>query len=123
MFNTHFVNYPKSDNFKVIFNHLGIDVFNINDDLWKYQRKMVHARINNLEFQSSIAKRSKENIVSMLLPLLDMIESKERVINLHDVFDKFMFDVTCHLVLGVDPCNLALDFSVVLIATAMDLTP
>ena len=110
MFNTHFKDYPKGGDFKEIFDHLGDGIFNVDDDLWRHQRRMAQARMHSNQFQSSVAKWSREKVASAVLPLLDVMGSSDRIVDLHDVFMRFTFDITCLLVLGVDPCSLALDF-------------
>ena len=120
IFNTHFADYPKGDDFKEFFDPLGDGIFNVDDDLWRHQRRMAQAGLHNTKFPSLIAKWSKEKVVSTVLPLLDAMGSSDRVLDLHDMFMRLTFDITCHLVFGIDPCSLALDFPTVPIVAALE---
>jgi len=83
IFNTHFTDYPKGDDFKMICDHLGDGICNINADLWRHQRRMAQARMHTNQLQSSAAKWSKEKVASTALPFLDAMGCSNLVIDLH----------------------------------------
>ena len=120
IFNTHFAGYPKGHDFREIFDFLGDGIFNVDDDLWRYQRRTAHAKLNSLQFQSVVEKWSREKVASAVLPLLETMEVSGTTVNLQDVFSRFVFDINCRLVLGVDPCSLAPDFPVLPFSVAVD---
>jgi len=110
IFNTHFNYYPNGEYCReVTYGILGNGF--LNGDLWKHQRRIGHAHMNNLQFHSSVAKWSREKVVNAILPLLlGTAENSDSVINLQDVFKRFTFDMTCLMILRLDPGSLSPNF-------------
>ena len=108
---THFNYYPNGEYCReVTYGILGNGF--LNGDLWKHQRRIGHAHMNNLQFHSSVAKWSREKVVNAILPLLlGTAENSDSVINLQDVFKRFTFDMTCLMILRLDPGGLSPNFS------------
>lgn len=120
MFNIHFSNYPKGDGLYEIFDVLGDGIFNVDGESWASQRKMAHYHMSHPRFKASVEERTGNKVANMLLPILDRMSETETVVDLSDIFMRLTFDITCDLVLGVDPGCLAFDFPLVPFAKGMD---
>ncbi|ONK74374.1 uncharacterized protein A4U43_C03F5570 [Asparagus officinalis] len=120
MFNLHFSNYPKGQEFSEIFDILGNGIFNVNGDSWTDQRKMAHAFMSTRRFRSHVGESTKVKVTRVVLPLLNHIAEIDKVVDLSDVFMRFTFDTTCALVLGVDPGCLSFEFPSIPFAKALE---
>ncbi|CAL1358145.1 unnamed protein product [Linum trigynum] len=92
-------NYEKGRDFKAIMEPLGDGIFNVDGDSWKFQRRLLHSLLKNSEFEGHAVQTLVEKMRSTLLPVLD----RNEVVDLQDVFKRFMFDNMCLLVVGFDP--------------------
>lgn len=110
IYSTHFNNYSKGDNFAQIFEVLGDGIFNADGESWMVQRRMALAHISDKRFRSYVEKCTKEKVSNVLLPLMNHFIEHDRVVDFDHVFLRFTFDITCALVLGVDPGSLHPDF-------------
>ncbi|ONK64982.1 uncharacterized protein A4U43_C07F32180 [Asparagus officinalis] len=113
-------NYPKGKEFIEIFNIFREGILNVNGDLWRDQRRMAQALMNTSRFRSSVGELTLNKVMKVLLPLLSKMSESEKVVNLSDVFMRFIFDTICVMVMGVDPGNLASNFPRVPFAMALD---
>ncbi|ONK64984.1 uncharacterized protein A4U43_C07F32200 [Asparagus officinalis] len=120
MFNVHFSDYPKGEEFIEIFDVFGDGILNVNGDLWKDRRRMVQAHVNAPRFRSSVGELTLKKVVKVLLPLLNKMAECDKVVNLSDVSMRLIFDTICDLAMGVDPGYLASDFPSIPFAMALD---
>ncbi|CAI0454988.1 unnamed protein product [Linum tenue] len=109
IFNKNAANYDKGRDFKAIMEALGDGIFNVDGDSWKLQRKLLHSLLNNSEFEGHSTQILTQKMRSTLMPVLDRAARRRRttendqLVDLQDVFKRFMFDNMCLLVLGFDP--------------------
>ncbi|KVH92197.1 alkane hydroxylase MAH1-like [Cynara cardunculus var. scolymus] len=117
---SNFVNFPKGDEFRGIFEVLGDGIFNSDYELWRSHRKITSCLINNQTFLRSVAKTNTEKQTNGLIPVLDYIAANGIVVDMQDVFQRLTFDTTCMFITGHDPGCLSVDFKDVPFSRAMD---
>ncbi|KAJ0988052.1 hypothetical protein J5N97_006408 [Dioscorea zingiberensis] len=120
VFNSNFTNYHKGNHFSKIFDILGDGIFNTDHESWRFQRRKAHTLINNKRFNSFVAKASHDKVERSLIPLLNHLADRDELFDLQDVFLRITFDLTCFLVLGIDPASLSIGFPLVPFAKAID---
>ncbi|CAI0454985.1 unnamed protein product [Linum tenue] len=106
IFNKNAANYDKGPDFKAIMEAVGDGIFNVEGESWKLQRKLLHSLLNNSEFEGHAMHILTQKTRSTLMPVLDRAASRnnnDELVDLQDVFKRFMFDNMCLLVLGFDP--------------------
>lgn len=116
--NLHLKNYPKGTDFLEIFDILGGGILTSDGESWKTQRKMAFSVVMGQQFQSFLSSSSQKKIETALIPLLNQSAETGSVIDLEEVFHRFIFDTMCTMVLGVDPGTLASDFPTIPFAKA-----
>ncbi|CAH1421880.1 unnamed protein product [Lactuca virosa] len=117
---SNFLNFPKGEEFKEIFEILGDGIFNSDYELWRSHRKLTSALINNMKFLRFVSRMNTEKVAKGLIPVLDYVASKGVVVDMQDVFQRLTFDTTCMFVTGYDPGCLSVDFKDVPFSRAMD---
>jgi len=120
IFTSNFANYPKGDEFAVIFDVLGGGIFNADGESWRRQRVKAQMLMAVPRFRAFTARCSRDKVERSLLPFLAHAADEGAPCDLHDVFLRLTFDMTCTLVFGVDPGCLAIGLPVVPFARAMD---
>lgn len=102
---------------------LGKGIFNVDGDLWLFQRKMA-----SLELASSSTRTYAFEIVTSeincrLLPLLSSAAKSTDggIIDLQDVFTRFSFDNICKFSFGLDPGCLESSLPISVFAESFDL--
>ncbi|XP_050369882.1 cytochrome P450 94C1 [Argentina anserina] len=122
---TRFDNYPKGKPFTVILGDLlGRGIFNVDGDMWRFQRKMASLELGSVSVRSHALEVVAAEIQSRLIPLLDSVSGKgsnDGVLDLQDVFRRFSFDNICKFSFGLDPGCLELSLPVSKFADAFDL--
>lgn len=120
---TRFQNYPKGKHFSAILGDLlGRGIFNVDDDLWKFQRKMATLELGNLSVRSYAFDIVSSEIRCRLIPLLSSVAGKDNgVLDLQDVLRRFSFDTICRFSFGLDPGCLNLSLPISKFAEAFDL--
>lgn len=123
MLKTRFENYPKGKPFAMILgDFLGRGIFNVDGDLWKFQKKMASLELNSYFIRSYAFEIVNDEIRSRLVPLLCLVSGKEhKVLDLQDVFRRFSFDSICRLSFGLDPRCLELSLPMSEFAVSFDL--
>ncbi|KAK4786424.1 hypothetical protein SAY86_003113 [Trapa natans] len=116
----NFLNFPKGDEFKKLFDVLGDGIFNADDKTWEDQRTVVLSLMKHRNFQQFHARTSRDKVQNGLIPILDQASREGLVVDLQDLFQRFTFDSTCKLVTGYDPGCLSGDFPEVPFAKALD---
>ncbi|KAL6659996.1 hypothetical protein ACP70R_002118 [Stipagrostis hirtigluma subsp. patula] len=120
IFTSNFANYPKGDEFAVIFDVLGGGIFNADGESWRLQRVKAQMLMAAPRFRAFAARCSRDKVEASLLPFLAHAADAGGPCDLQDVFLRLTFDLTCALVFGVDPGCLAVDLPTVPFARAMD---
>ncbi|CAL1391704.1 unnamed protein product [Linum trigynum] len=105
IFNKNAANYEKGPDFKAIMEAVGDGIFNVEGESWKLQRKLLRSLLNNSEFEAHSTHILTQKMRSKLMPVLDRAArmDNDELVDLQDVFKRFMFDNMCLLVLGFDP--------------------
>ncbi|KAL3850317.1 hypothetical protein ACJIZ3_012199 [Penstemon smallii] len=104
MLKTRFQNYPKGKAFSTILGDLlGRGIFNVDGDLWKFQRKMASLELGSVSVRSYAFDIVTSEINSRLLPLLSSFAHDQLVLDLQDVFRRFSIDSICRFSFGLDP--------------------
>ncbi|MCD7464154.1 hypothetical protein HAX54_052214 [Datura stramonium] len=116
----NFPNFPKGPEFKKIFDVLGDGIFNSDLDMWKDQRKLAREMMIHKRFIKCLMKTSWDKVENGLIPVIEFVAEKGRVVDLQDVFKRFTFDTTCKLVMGFDPSCLSLEFPDIPFSKVMD---
>ncbi|KAM7526792.1 hypothetical protein LguiA_016694 [Lonicera macranthoides] len=107
---TQFHNYPKGKPFSLILGDLlGSGIFNVDGDLWLFQRKMASLELSSLSIRAYAFENIMTEIKCRLLPLLSSVAKKENTeLDLQDVLRRFAFDYICKFSFGLDPGCLEL---------------
>ncbi|XP_037480930.1 noroxomaritidine synthase 3-like [Triticum dicoccoides] len=120
IFTSNFLNYPKGEEFAEIFDVLGHGIFNADGESWQRQRAKSQLLMAAPRFRSFSARCSRDKVEKSLLPFLAHAADAGARCDLHDVFLRLTFDMTCKLVFGVDPSCLQIGLPDVPFARAMD---
>ncbi|KAK1389628.1 Cytochrome P450, E-class, group I [Heracleum sosnowskyi] len=123
MLKTRFDNYPKGKPFSVILGDLlGRGIFNVDGELWRFQRKMASLELCRSSIQAYCFDVVNFEIENRLTPLLSsFIDRKTDVLDLQDVFRRFTFDSICKISFGLDPKCLELCLPISEFADSFDL--
>lgn len=120
IFTSNFANYPKGDEFAEIFDVFGNGIFNADGESWRRQRAKSQLLMAGPRFRAFSAEYSRDKVEKSLLPFLEHAADAGTACDLHDVFLRLTFDMTCNLVFGVDPGCLAIGLPEIPFARAMD---
>lgn len=105
MLKTRFENFPKGKPFSAILgDFLGQGIFNVDGELWRFQRKMASLELDRYSIKSFAFGIVKSEIQKRLIPLL--LLNKGAVLDLQSVFRQFSFDTICRFSFGLDPVRL-----------------
>ncbi|KAL0555353.1 hypothetical protein IC582_009297 [Cucumis melo] len=121
---TKFENYPKGKIFSSILgDFLGRGIFNVDGDLWQFQKKMAIIELGQQSIRSYCFEIVSQEIHSRLLPLLSSVADggSGGALDLQDVFRRFAFDSICKFSFGLDPMCLELSLPMSDFAVAFDL--
>ncbi|XP_059307018.1 cytochrome P450 94C1-like [Lycium ferocissimum] len=122
MLKTRFENFPKGNNFSTILgDFLGRGIFNVDGDLWQFQRKMASLELGRISIRSYAFEVINNEIQKRLLPLLACVANKDEILDLQDVFRRFSFDSICRFSFGLDPKCLELSLPISQFAISFDL--
>ncbi|KAI3927243.1 hypothetical protein MKW92_031900 [Papaver armeniacum] len=94
---TNFVNFPKGENFREIFDILGDGIFNVDSDLWRVRRRMAHSCFTLSELKTLAAKTSRKVVVEQLVPFLANAAENGFSVDLQDVCSRVAFDINMSL--------------------------
>ncbi|KAL3532070.1 hypothetical protein ACH5RR_005591 [Cinchona calisaya] len=121
---TRFDNYPKGKLFSTILgDFLGRGIFNVDGDLWKFQRKMANLELGRISTRSYAFDIVQYEIETRLIPLLSSVAGKkdDGILDFQDVFRRFSFDCICRFSFGLDPKCLELSLPLSEFAVSFDL--
>ena len=103
MLKTRFENYPKGKTFSMILgDFLGRGIFNVDGELWRFQKKMASLELNKYSIRSFAFEIVNYETQQRLVPLL-LSNQDGVVLDLQDVFRRFSFDSICRFSFGLDP--------------------
>ncbi|CAH8313161.1 unnamed protein product [Eruca vesicaria subsp. sativa] len=105
----NFGNYPKGPEFKKIFDVLGDGILSVDLELWEDLRKSNHAIFHHPDFLKLSVSSNAIKLKEGLVPFLDNAAHEKIVIDLQDVFQRFMFDTSSILMTGYDPMSLSIE--------------
>ncbi|KAG2244533.1 hypothetical protein Bca52824_093620 [Brassica carinata] len=117
---SNFVNYPKGMEFKKIFEVIEDAIFNIDSGMWEDMRNSSHAIFSRQDFQSLWVSTSVSKINQGLVPILDNAVEKNILVDLQDVFQRFLFDTSTILMTGYDLKCLSIEMPKVDFGDAVD---
>ncbi|KAI4310520.1 hypothetical protein MLD38_035494 [Melastoma candidum] len=122
MLKTRFDNYPKGKPFSAILgDFLGQGIFNVDGELWRFQKRMVSLELNRFSIRSYAFEIVRSEIDARLVVLLSSVASRNEVADLQDVFKRFSFDCICRFSFGLDPKCLELSLPISKFAASFDL--
>nr|QFQ50389.1 alkane hydroxylase MAH1 [Vicia faba] len=115
-----FDNFVKGDLFREMFQAFGEGIFTTDSIQWKYHRNLLQYLFNR-SFESFQEKIIHNKVEKSLIPLLNhVVQQKDSVVDLQDVFNRFTFDNICLIILGQDPNCLSIDFPEVAVEKAFN---
>ncbi|KAJ4898690.1 hypothetical protein Rs2_12641 [Raphanus sativus] len=115
-----FSNYIKGPEFQEIFEAYGDGIINSDSELWRNLRKSSQVIFSHQKYQNFSTSTTRRKLRDGLLPLLSHIADEEMVVDLQDVFQRFMFDTTFIFITGSDPRSLSTEMPEVEFAKALD---
>lgn len=122
MLKTRFDNFPKGKPFSTILgDFLGRGIFNVDGDLWRFQRKMASLELARVSIRAYAFEVVNQEIDRRLIPLMESVSSGKEVVDLQDVFRRFSFDCICRFSFGLDPKCLELSLPLSEFAVSFDL--
>ncbi|XP_073047261.1 cytochrome P450 94C1-like [Primulina eburnea] len=122
MLKTRFNNFPKGKPFSAILgDFLGRGIFNVDGDLWRFQRKMAIFELGRVSIRSYAFEVARQEIDTCLIPLLESVCFRNETLDLQDVFGIFSFDFIFKFSFGLDPKCLELSLPLSKFAIAFDL--
>ncbi|CAN7131861.1 unnamed protein product [Brassica rapa subsp. narinosa] len=117
---SNFDNYPKGMEFKQIFEVLGDSIFNVDSELWEDMRNSSHAIFSHQDFQRFWVNTSVSKLNQGLVPILENAVEKNIIVDLQDLFHRFLFDTSSILITGYDPGCLSIEMPKVNFSYAVD---
>nr|VDD29940.1 unnamed protein product [Brassica oleracea] len=118
----NFGNYPKGPEAKNIFNALGDRILSADMELWENLRKSNHAIFQHPDFLklSVLVSSNTIKLKESLIPFLDNAADEKTIIDLQDVFKRFMFETSSILMTGYDPMSVSIGMPEVLFDEAVE---
>ncbi|OIS97782.1 alkane hydroxylase mah1 [Nicotiana attenuata] len=104
----NFSNYPKGLELRKIFDILGNGIFNVDSELWEFQRKTTISLMTNAKFQTLLERNTWDTIEKGLLPILDAFARQDTPFDLQDIFQRYSFDAIIKLLLDHNPRSLSI---------------
>ncbi|KFK30510.1 hypothetical protein AALP_AA7G271300 [Arabis alpina] len=117
---SNFVNYHKGLEFQEIFEFLGDGIFNVDSELWEDMRNSSHAMFSHQEFQKFSVSTTLSKLKQGLVPILESAVEENIIVDLQDLFQRFLFDTTSILMTGYDPKCLSIERPKVEFGEAVD---
>ncbi|XP_010414809.1 PREDICTED: alkane hydroxylase MAH1-like [Camelina sativa] len=118
---SNFQNYPKGPEFKKIFDILGDGIVAADSELWEDLRKSNHTLFHHKDFLELAVSSNISKLEKGLIPLLDRAVEENIILDLPDVFKRYMFDISSISMTGYDPMSLSTEMPEVEFAEAVDL--
>ncbi|KAG2319063.1 hypothetical protein Bca52824_012276 [Brassica carinata] len=117
---SNFSNYIKGTEMKEIFDVYGDAIFTADSELWKNIRMSSLVMFNHQGFQNFSMRITTSKLKDVLLPLFSHYSEEGTVVDLQDVFRRFMFDTTLVTITGSDPQSLSIEMPEVEFAESLE---
>ncbi|KAF3622728.1 Cytochrome 94A2 [Capsicum annuum] len=85
---------------------LGDGIFNVDGDIWKYQRQVASHEFNTRSLRKFVETVVVSELIERLIPLLVTAAEEKKVLDFQDVLKRFAFDNICKIAFGYDPAYL-----------------
>ncbi|XP_047983730.1 alkane hydroxylase MAH1-like [Salvia hispanica] len=118
--NSNFSNYQRGSEFRKAFDFLGEAVFVKDIKEWKQDKKLTHGFFKESHFQTSMPKIIRRTLEQGLVPVLRHASEHNQVLDLQEVFSRYMIDATCLMATGSDMASLRVGFPHCPLMQAMD---
>ncbi|KAH0893897.1 LOW QUALITY PROTEIN: hypothetical protein HID58_056326 [Brassica napus] len=115
---SNFTNYIKGPEMKEIFDVYGDAIFTADGELWRNIRMSSMVMFNHQGFQNFSMSITTSKLKDVLLPLFSHYSEEGTVVDLQDVFGRFMLDTTLLAITGSDPQSLSIEMPEVEFAKA-----
>ncbi|CAA7055518.1 unnamed protein product [Microthlaspi erraticum] len=107
---SNFSNYTKGPDFKEVFDVLGDGILTADSELWKNLRKASKVMFSHQGFRRLSMSTTRRKLEEGLVPLFNHFVEEGTVVDLQDLFVRFMFDTTLMMVTGCsDPRSLSIE--------------
>ncbi|KAK6125578.1 hypothetical protein DH2020_040680 [Rehmannia glutinosa] len=113
-------NYQRGSEFRKAFDFLGDAAFIKDLHEWREEKKFTHAFYKENQFHKSTPKIIHHTLEKGLITVLDHALHQNQVINLQNLFNRYMLDATCLLATGFDLGSLRVGFPKAPLLDAMD---
>lgn len=101
---TNFPNYQKGHNSNsTLADFLGNGIFNVDGDIWKYQRQVASHEFNTRSLRKFVETVVDTELSERLIPILANAAAEKTVLDLQDILQRFAFDNICKIAFGYDP--------------------
>ncbi|XP_013691460.1 alkane hydroxylase MAH1-like isoform X1 [Brassica napus] len=120
MLSSNFSNYIKGPEFKEIVDVFGDAMFNTEAELWRNLRMSTQVILSRQSFQNFSMSVTTSKIKDVLLPLLSRFSEEGTIVDLQDVFRRFMFNTTVVTTVGSDPQSLSTEMPEYELAKALE---
>ncbi|KAB1213128.1 Cytochrome P450 86B1 [Morella rubra] len=121
MLKTKFKNFPKGTYYRERFyDLLGNGIFNVDDELWKEQRRIATSEMHSRRFVQHSFQNMNDLVHQKLLRVVQKLVESGVSFDFQEVLFRFTFDNICTVAFGVDPGCLSLDLPEVPFATAFE---
>ncbi|KAL0731824.1 hypothetical protein Bca4012_027918 [Brassica carinata] len=117
---SNFSNFIKGPEYQEVFEAFGDGIVNSDLELWRNLRKASHVIFGDQGFQNFTTSTTRSKLEDALVPLFNHFAKEETVVDLQDVFQRFMFDTTFISVTGSEMKSLSLEMPEVEFANAID---
>lgn len=84
-------------------------MFTFDGDRWKANRRNVAHQLNSNTVRTAALDTIVQETRTRLIPVLERAARTNRVLDLQDVFERFMFDSICNIGFHLDPGSLTSD--------------
>ncbi|KAJ8558132.1 hypothetical protein K7X08_004898 [Anisodus acutangulus] len=104
---TNFNMYQKGDVFKrTMTDFLGDGIFNVDGDVWKYQRQVASHEFNTKSLRKFVETVVDAELNERLIPVLAKAADEKKILDFQDILQRFAFDNICKIAFGYDPAYL-----------------
>ena len=117
---SNFTNYIKGTEMKEIFDVYGDAIFTADGELWRNIRMSSMVMFNHQGFQNFLMSITTSKLKDVLVPLFNHYSEEGTVVDLQDVFGRFMLDTTLVVITGSDPQSLSIEMPEVEFAKALE---
>ncbi|XP_057777556.1 alkane hydroxylase MAH1-like [Salvia miltiorrhiza] len=112
--------YQRGTEFRKVFDFLGDAVYMKDVKEWKEDKKVTHGFFKESGFQTTTPKIIRHTLERGLVPILHHASMSRGVLDLQEVFNRYMIDATCLMATGFDMASLRLGFPACPLQEAMD---